>query len=118
MSAIARYSISRCMVQCACDEAFALTGCSPWNVPRNTTRICDPMMQHQFFQYYYTNGTKSPKCKECLPDCECTSYGTKISSAPLRRCDGLNHGSSVLCLISHKDDFAPQMWADLAIEVR
>ncbi len=92
-----------------------------------------------FFHHYYTKGTKNPKCQvskraipvrsmchpgclnffllhssqECLPDCELTTYSARVSSAPIRRCDGLNLGSSFLCLLSAAGEFRPQLWADL-----
>ena len=97
--------------------AFEATGCSPWNVPRNTTEICNPAAQVEFFNQYYLRGSKHPSCGDCLPDCEITSFTQSVTSAPFRRCDGLTYGSSVFCLIGKFDDFEPQMWADLAIQV-
>ena len=114
------YSKSNCMLECSIRYARNMmknetkpNGCTPWYYPSiNDSSLdhvwCDPWETEQFQSF--ENSIPIKECEHCFSDCNNTEYEATITSAPLRKCDRTNLGTSSLC--NFKNSYVhPPMWA-------
>ena len=84
--------------------------CSPWFYPipdQDVTRWCDPWETRHFREVMAS--VPDTECSHCLSDCNNTDYGFTVTSAPFRRCDRTNLGTSPLC--NFKNSYMnPPIW--------
>ena len=84
--------------------------CSPWFYPstdKHGTRWCDPWETRHFQKVMAS--VPDMECSYCLSDCNNTDYGFTVTSAPFRRCDRTNIGTSPLC--NFKNSYMnPPIW--------
>ena len=114
------YSKSNCMLECSISYARSHmknetrpNGCTPWYYPplneESANNVwCDPW-ETEIFQLFQKS-VPIDECKHCLSDCNSTEYETTTTSAPLRKCDRTNLGTSSLCNFK-KSYVHPPMWA-------
>ena len=84
--------------------------CSPWFYPipdQYVTRWCDPWETRHFQEVMAS--VPDTECSYCLSDCNNTDYGFTVTSAPFRRCDRTNLGTSPLCNFK-KSYMNPPIW--------
>ena len=115
-----KYSKDNCILECSIEYArnqmkneTRVDGCIPWFYPpmSNSSSYvwCNPWETEEFIM----NQKLVPinECSHCLPDCNSTEYEATITSAPLRKCDRTNLGTSNLCNFK-KSYVHPPMWAE------
>ena len=115
-----KYSKDNCILECSIEYArnqmkneTRVDGCIPWFYPpmSNSSSYvwCNPWETEEFIM----NQKLVPinECSHCLPDCNSTEYEATITSAPLRKCDRTNLGTSNLCNLK-KSYVHPPMWAE------
>ena len=71
--------------------------CIPWffpspNIPLD---VCDPWQATQMIEIM--SNVPFNECKHCLSDCDSTVFKTRISTAPIQKCELKNFNSNMLC---------------------
>ena len=112
------YTRANCLLECYLDYALSKmsTKCYPWYLPAPESGYtpCDPWQTKEFNTFMEQIPDKT--CDYCLPDCQQTIYETSITSAPFRRCDAKNLGTSLLCNLDPDAVANPPIWAHQVLD--
>ncbi len=110
-----QYSYLNCKFECilfyAQEQVYNKynTLCQPWFLPtsKDSIAICDPWQSYDFFQIM-SKGIPDDFCSQCLPDCNVTTYKSKVVLMPFDTCDAKNFGVSKFCNLNLKTRFPMQ----------
>ena len=112
------YSQSACLFECGISWAkdFSKLDCLPWYFPplgeAKSSAICDPW-DTQLFMEALRRAPRS-ECRDCLSDCQTTSFTLSASAAPFRTCTDLNKGLSNLC--KYSSSMSPSMSSEQILQ--
>ena len=97
-----QYTLSNCIFECNFYYAQRVMSdrfepCSPWYFPSSdlSPKICDPWQAANITEVM--SNVPIDECKHCLSDCDTTIFKTRISTAPLRKCNLNSFRSNSFC---------------------
>lgn len=76
----------------------------------NDYPMCDPWEASEFRKAVDQISTECDD--QCRPDCRGTTYETKITAVPFRRCDNKNLGISNFCNVEASDGLNPPIYGN------